>query len=153
MDDMKKWLHSVPFRELPRKNVQKRSKKLPPSFRDLHPVNFLKFYVHFLHIILTGVFWRYSVNQKTMTTLFVYIVSRDSISMLLLLHLPLLERWEIVKWLCGLQMVWHHQRMFLRYYHGQSKCKILGRVVQSQFFSGFGVAWYNFTILEGHRQW
>ena len=56
MDDMKKWLHTLRFRELPRKNVQKTS----ASFRDLHPVNFFEFYVHFLHIILTGVFWRYS---------------------------------------------------------------------------------------------
>lgn len=48
--------HSDRFRELPRKMCKKAS----ASFRDLRPVNFFKFYVHSLHIILTGCFWRYT---------------------------------------------------------------------------------------------
>ena len=49
----RKWLHTARFHE-------KTCKNNSASFRDLDPVNLSKFYVPFLHIILTGEFWRYS---------------------------------------------------------------------------------------------
>ena len=107
-------------------------------------------------------YWVFLVNQKTMTTLFVYIVSRDNISMLLLLHLPLLGRggkllngFVAFKWF-GITRENSLKECFYDTTMDQAKvgrwgawkCKILGRVLQRLVFRHQHVCLMALTIFN-----